>query len=163
MATIHPLFDSLTEPDESSSAAATPGGARAARLRAIKADIAVRLDRGGLTVGALAARHGVTPRYVQMLFQDEGTTFTAYVRHQLLAQAHRMLTDPRLAARSITSVAFDSGFRDLSYFNRTFRRRFGCSPSQARQAARHMHQAEIAPAFSRRNDDWSSAPQPYAA
>jgi AraC-like DNA-binding protein len=30
----------------------------------------------------------------------------------------------------------DTGFGDLSYFNRTFRRRFGCSPSQARAAAR---------------------------
>jgi hypothetical protein len=37
----------------------------------------------------------------------------------------RMLTDPRFAGRSITSVAFDAGFGDVSYFNRSFRCRFG--------------------------------------
>src|SRR5262249_44100849 len=41
-------------------------------------------------------------------------------------------------ARSITSVAFDAGFGDLSYFNRTFRRRFGDTPSGVRSTiARH--------------------------
>jgi AraC-like DNA-binding protein len=43
-----------------------------------------------------------------------------------------MLTDPQLADRSITSVAFDAGFGDLSYFNRVFRRRFGGTPSEIR-------------------------------
>src|SRR5262249_52932149 len=140
--------------DRFGAAAMPAGGVRSARLRAVKADIAAHLDRGDLTVGALAARHRVTPRYVQALFHREGTTFTAYVRHQMLARAHRMLTDPRLAERSITSVAFDAGFHDLSYFNRLFRRCFGCSPSQLRRAA---HQGEIALPFSRRDAGWSCA------
>ena len=109
---------------------------RAARLRAMKADIVTSLDRSELSVEMLAARHRVTPRYVQILFNGEGTTFTEFVRSQRLALAHRMLIDPHLADRSITSVAFDVGFNDLSYFNRLFRRRFGCSPSQLRRAAR---------------------------
>jgi AraC-like DNA-binding protein len=46
-----------------------------------------------------------------------------------------MLTDPRLAARSITSIAFDAGFGDLSYFNRCFRRRYGATPSDVRSSA----------------------------
>src|SRR5262245_1735561 len=109
---------------------------RAARLRAIKADIVTSLDRGDMSVETLAARHGVTPRYVQILFNREATTCTEFVRSQRLALAHRMLIDPHLAHRSITSVAFDVGFNDLSYFNRLFRRRFGCPPSQLRRAAR---------------------------
>jgi transcriptional regulator GlxA family with amidase domain len=51
-------------------------------------------------------------------------------------RAHQMLTDPRLANRPVISVAFDTGFQDLSYFNRTFRRRFGGTPSEVRAAAR---------------------------
>src|SRR5262245_34569599 len=109
---------------------------RAARLRAMKADIVTRLDRSDLSVETLAARHRVTPRYVQILFNSEARTFTQFVRKRRLALAHRMLIDPHLAHRSITSVAFDVGFNDLSYFNRLFRRRFGCSPSQLRRAAR---------------------------
>jgi AraC-like DNA-binding protein len=111
-------------------------GLRAARLRAIKADIAGKLDRGDLSVDALAAQHRVTPRNVQMLFDGEGTTFTQFVRDQRLARAHRMLTDPRLAGRSISTVALDAGFGDISYFNRAFRRRFGDTPSGVRMEAR---------------------------
>src|SRR6185312_2395425 len=40
------------------------GGVRAARLRAIKADIRRALSDSALTLNDLASRHGVTPRYV---------------------------------------------------------------------------------------------------
>ena len=43
-----------------------------------------------------------------------------------------MLRDPRFVARSITSIAYDAGFGDLSYFNRTFRRHYGATPSDIR-------------------------------
>jgi AraC-like DNA-binding protein len=107
-------------------------GLRAARLRAIKADTAERLASPDLSVEKAAMRHGVSPRYVQMLFEQEGTTFSQYVIGQRLARAYRLLTDPRFVGRSITSVAFDAGFSDLSYFNRTFRRCYGGTPSEVR-------------------------------
>ena len=55
---------------------------------------------------------------------------------QRLARTQRMLIDPRLAGRAITAIAFDAGFGDLSHFNRTFRRRFGMTPSEVRAATR---------------------------
>jgi AraC-like DNA-binding protein len=111
-------------------------GVRAAILRAIKQDIAGHLDRADLSVATVAARNGVGPRYVQRLFEAEGTTFTEYVLEERLARAYRLLSDPRQVARKICAVAFDVGFGDLSYFNRTFRRRFGSPPSDIRAAAR---------------------------
>ena len=105
-------------------------GLRAARLRAIKADIADKLTSQNLSVEAVAMRQGVSPRYIQMLFEQEGTTFSQYVIGQRLARAHWILTDLRFADRSITSVAFDAGFGDLSYFNRAFRRCYGGTPSE---------------------------------
>ncbi|MFI0847472.1 AraC family transcriptional regulator [Mesorhizobium sp. IMUNJ 23232] len=110
-------------------------GARAARLRAIKDDIAANLD-GDVSIDAIARRHRVTPRSVQMAFEAEGTTFTDFVLGQRLARAHRMLTDPLRIGQKISTVAFDAGFGDLSYFNRVFRRRFGAIPSEVREAAR---------------------------
>ena len=110
-------------------------GLRAARLRAIKADIAEKLTSQNLSVEAVAMRQGVSPRYIQMLFEQEGTTFSQYVIGQRLARAHRILTDLRFADRSITSVAFDAGFGDLSYFNRAFRRCYGGTPSEIRADA----------------------------
>jgi len=109
-------------------------GMRAARLSAIKADIAGHLAGRELTVAAVAGRQGVTPRYVQRLFGQEGTTFSQFVLRQRLTQAHRMLADPLCARWPITAIAFEAGFGDLSYFNRSFRRRYAASPSDVRKA-----------------------------
>jgi len=71
-----------------------------------------------------------------MLFETDGTTFSEFLLGQRLALAYRMLTGPRSGNRPIGSIALDVGFNDLSYFNRTFRRRFGATPSDVRAAAR---------------------------
>ena len=109
-------------------------GARAARLRAVKADIAGHLG-GELSVASVAARQRLPLRYVQRLFEEEGTTFTDFVLAERLARAKELLNDPRFADRPVSIIAFDVGFGTLSYFNRTFRRRFGASPSDVRALA----------------------------
>ncbi|HEY6259546.1 MAG TPA: AraC family transcriptional regulator [Xanthobacteraceae bacterium] len=110
-------------------------GIRAARLHAVKSDIMENLGRPGLTTTTMAARHGVTPRYVRLLFEREGMTFSQFVLEQRLAKAQRMLADPHLAERPIMTIAFEVGFGDLSYFNRAFRRRYGITPSDLRERA----------------------------
>lgn len=112
------------------------GGLRAARLQAIKDDVARNIDRADLSVAAIADRHGCTPRFVQRLFEMEGTTFTDYVLAQRLTLAHRRLIDPRCDGEKISAVAYDAGFGDVSYFNRVFRRHFGAAPSDVRAQAR---------------------------
>jgi AraC-like DNA-binding protein len=111
-------------------------GLAAARLCAIKSDIAAHLGDGSLSVVAVAARQEVTPRYVQMLFESEGMTFSQYVLATRLAHARRMLSDLCSAGRTITAIAFAAGFSDLSHFNRAFRRAYGTTPSDVRAAAR---------------------------
>jgi AraC-like DNA-binding protein len=110
-------------------------GIAAARLRVIMADISANLGDGDLSAAQIARRHRVTPRYIHKLFESEGLTFSAFVLGQRLARAHRVLSDPRHADRNISSVAFDAGFGDLSYFNRTFRRRYAATPTDIRQTA----------------------------
>jgi AraC-like DNA-binding protein len=112
-------------------------GLAAARLREIKTDITANLSRADLSVGEIALRQRVTPRYIQMLFETEGTTFSEFVRNVRLSKAHRMLEDLRLVDRSISAIAFEAGFSDLSYFNKVFRRRFGGTPSDVRTASRN--------------------------
>jgi AraC-like DNA-binding protein len=51
-----------------------------------------------------------------------------------------MLSDPRYTASTISTIAFDAGFADLSYFNRAFRRRYGLTPSDIRAKARSEEQ-----------------------
>jgi methylphosphotriester-DNA--protein-cysteine methyltransferase len=67
--------------------------------------------------------------------QRREITIGQYVLDQRLALACRRLRDTRLAGRTISSIAHDAGFGDLSYFNRTFRRRYGVTPSGARAPA----------------------------
>jgi AraC-like DNA-binding protein len=112
-------------------------GLRVARLRAIKTDIIHNLRDGDVSVAALAGRHRVTARYVQRLFESEGTTLSRFVLGQRLAQVHRMLGDTRHAHRTIATLAYDVGFGDLSTFNREFRRCFGATPSDVRAAVRN--------------------------
>jgi AraC-like DNA-binding protein len=114
-------------------------GVRATRLRAIKEDVARNLEHGDLSVGAVAARHRVTARYVQKLFDHEGTTFSEYVLGQRLAFAHRLLSDPRRAAEKVACVAFASGFGDVSYFYRAFRRHYGVLPTDVRATSDAKH------------------------
>jgi AraC-like DNA-binding protein len=46
-----------------------------------------------------------------------------------------MLSDRPCLDLAIIDIAFASGFRDVSHFNRVFRRRFGETPSGVRPAA----------------------------
>ena len=110
-------------------------GGRAARLAAIKQDIMASLADPELSVASVARRQGVSPRYVHKLFEVDGTTYSEFVVGQRLREAHRMLTDPRLAGQPVGAIALAVGFGDLSYFNRTFRRQFGATPSEVRQMA----------------------------
>ncbi|WP_419693885.1 helix-turn-helix domain-containing protein [Mesorhizobium muleiense] len=104
-------------------------GLRAARLQAIKADL---VKDAAIQIDELAARHGISPRYVQMLFEAAGTTFSAFALERRLDAARTMLTSPRYASWSVTELAFEAGFSDLSHFNRRFKRRFLMTPSEMR-------------------------------
>ena len=98
----------------------------------MKTDIVANIAGRDVTIDKLAARHRISPRYIGSLFAAAGTTFTDFVLGQRLALAHRKLTDPRFAGQAIGTIAYDSGFGDLSYFNHAFRRRYGASPSDVR-------------------------------
>jgi len=109
-------------------------GVRAARLEAIKKTVREKLPDGTMSEADIAAQHRVTPRYLQMLFESGGTTFTEFVCEERLSRARRMLLSPRSTGRKIADIAFDCGFGDISYFNRKFRARYSTSPSEIRVA-----------------------------
>jgi AraC-like DNA-binding protein len=107
----------------------------AVRLQVIKSDILAHLQDDTLGIQTLAARQRITPRYVHRLFEGEGLTYSQFVLQQRLDRAHRLLRDPRWAHRAISTIAYEVGFGDLSYFNRTFRRQYDHTPTDVRVAA----------------------------
>jgi AraC-like DNA-binding protein len=102
------------------------------RMNAIKSDIEARLEDRRLTAREIAERHSISLRYLQKLFEDERTTFSEFVLQRRLDRALRLLQSAGSWETSITEIAFGVGFGDLSYFNRTFRRRFGAAPRDIR-------------------------------
>lgn len=112
------------------------GGVRVARLRAIKADIDRHLCDAGLSIDRIAVCHSISPRYIRKLFQEERTTFSDFVLHLRLERSRKLLRSPEHAAGTIASIAYACGFNDQSWFNRTFRRRYGITPSDFRGSDR---------------------------
>jgi AraC-like DNA-binding protein len=107
-------------------------GLRASRLKLAKSYIVSQSPRRDLSVGAVASSLNVTPRYVQRLFEADGTTFSEFLTRQRLARAHRLLCEPSSGTSAISTIAYDVGFGDLSYFNRCFRREYGMTPREVR-------------------------------
>jgi AraC-like DNA-binding protein len=112
-------------------------GQRAARQAAILQAIEGRSGDPDLSVSVVAAALGITPRYVHRLLEDTGKSFTHHLLETRLERAAALLRDPHWGNRRIADIAVQAGFSDLSYFSRAFRRRFGATPTDIREAARH--------------------------
>jgi AraC-like DNA-binding protein len=107
-------------------------GIGGARLALVKQEIERNLTDPEFDIGTVARRQGVTPRYIQRLFEREGTTFSQFLRDARLDRARAAL---EAGGGTISSIAFDCGFGDLSHFNKAFRSRFGATPSDIKAIA----------------------------
>lgn len=107
-------------------------GIRAARLALVKDYIRERLTDVELSVEGVALGQGISPRYVHRLFEAEGVTFSSFLRDMRLDLVYRQLKTGGGARASISTLAFDAGFSDLSNFNRAFKKRFDMTPSELR-------------------------------
>lgn len=54
----------------------------------------------------------------------------AWITERRIVHAHHLLLNTRM---SIVDIAMESGFSSQSYFSQSYRRRFGCTPSDARR------------------------------
>lgn len=107
----------------------TPSGT-STLLDHIEAFLASTQD-GPVTLREVAASVNLSPCHFCSVFKKQtGLTFTAYRNRRRLDRAEALLRQP---GRRISDVAFEAGFESIPYFNRAFRRRFGCSPSDYRR------------------------------
>lgn len=113
-----------------------PNSAAGDLLSRILAHVEDRLADPALTPSRIAARFGISPRYLHMLFSATGGTLSAHIRTRRLAAMRRDLADPRQAERSITEIALHWGFSDGAHASRAFSAAFGQSPSQFRAGRR---------------------------
>jgi AraC-like DNA-binding protein len=104
------------------------------RIVSIKSYIERRLADGSFSLTDVADNEGITPRAIQKFFSREGTTFSRYVLGRRLSLAKGLLLAEG-PSMPISQIAYNVGFNDLSYFNRTFRSRYGVRPSDLRRLA----------------------------
>jgi AraC-like DNA-binding protein len=128
----HDLMALAIGPTADFAETARTRGLRASRLRLAKSHIVANSHRRDISLATVASHLGVTPRYIQRLFEADGTTFSDFLVGQRLARAHRLLCEPNRGHMAISEIAYDSGFGDLSYFNRRFRRLYGLTPRDVR-------------------------------
>jgi AraC-like DNA-binding protein len=126
------LIDAAIRPTMDGGDISAGGGCKLEQQHAVLAEIARRCGNPALDVDAVALRLGLSRRSVQRLLEQTGKSFVEHVSEYRLQRAYAMLGDPRCAHLRIIDVASASGFRDVSNFNRVFRRRFGNTPSQVR-------------------------------
>jgi AraC-like DNA-binding protein len=108
-------------------------GVRAARCAAILREIERRIADPQLTPTTIALSLGITPRYIHRVLEDTNRTFSDHVLQRRLERAAILLRDPQWLQHKVSGIANESGFKDLSYFNRSFRRYFGVTPSDMRR------------------------------
>lgn len=84
------------------------------------------------TIQSMAHTLGVSQRQLQRAFATLGTTPTDYLLHKRLEYACQLLMIRRSNKNGllVSSIAYTSGFNDVSYFNRQFRKHFLCTPGQ---------------------------------
>ena len=108
-------------------------GARAALLHRILQRMETMLGDPDMSIGALAADAGISPRYLRRLFAAEKLNFAATLKARRLDRCYADLTSPLHAQLGISAIAFRWGFNDAAHFSRSFRDRFGVSPRTHRK------------------------------
>lgn len=110
-------------------------GVRQVRRAAVVREIETSFGDPNLDAEVVAIRLGITSRYVHLLLEPTGQTFSEHLLEQRLMSAAAILRDPGQWGRKIADIAFQVGFADLSHFNRNFRRKYGATPTDIRHAA----------------------------
>lgn len=99
----------------------------------VKALVEEGLADFGLTPDVVARRAGLSARYINTLFNDEGSSLMRYVWKRRLENCRKDMRDPRCLGDHLSDIAFRWGFSDTSHFSRAFKREFGCSPRDDRR------------------------------
>lgn len=101
---------------------------RALALIRVKDMVERNLENCELDPAMVSKELKLSTRYINQLFEAEKTSLSRYIWRRRLERTAHNLRDPALRCRSISLIAMDNGFNDLSHFSKAFRQRFDLSP-----------------------------------
>jgi AraC-like DNA-binding protein len=103
------------------------------------------LSDPNLSPKKIAASSRISLSYLYSLFNDDDTTVGQFVQVKRLQRAYEILVgDPR-GHRTVSEIAYEVGFKNVSHFSRTFSRHFRIPPRDVRKLS-HDSFPEIASA-----------------
>ncbi len=98
------------------------------QLQRIKQFLLNNLPDTGLTAENIALATHVSPRTLNRLFAQEGTTAIRWLWQQRLSACHDALLKRHV--RRVSDAALNFGFTNLSHFSRAFKNAYGIPPQQ---------------------------------
>ena len=91
-------------------------------------------DDPDLGAATLAVKFRCSERYVHRLFSTTDRSVGEHVNDKRILDCTRKLLDHDCRNKTIAEIAFTAGFRDISHFNRLFKRSNGTAPREFRRA-----------------------------
>ena len=111
------------------------GSVRSERLRQVRSHIERNVGNPLLSPERVAAACSMSVRALHYLFKDTGQSVSDYIWERRLQRCREALQMPAERRRTVTEIALAAGFNSMSHFSSAFRRRFGVTPSDARDSA----------------------------
>ena len=115
--------------------ASEPDSSEDRRWLRARADLDANLADPGLNAERLARLQGISRRRLDAIFAAHGQSAERLIWERRIERAAEELSNPAHAWRSLIDIALGWGFSSPSHFSRSFRRRFGESPSGFRARA----------------------------
>ena len=107
---------------------------QALTLMRVKVFVNDNLRDPTLNAQHVALGTGLSARYINKLFEPEGSSLMRYILRRRLERCSSDLLNPANATLRVSDIAFRWGFNDLSHFSRVFRSCYGCAPRDWREA-----------------------------
>ncbi|PKW18000.1 AraC family transcriptional regulator [Saccharopolyspora spinosa] len=86
----------------------------------------------GLNTESIAQALGWSQRQIQTVLRQAGTTPSELIRQERLHYARQQLENPANVHKTITQIAYESGFNSAHTFTKAFRQHFGHTPKDHR-------------------------------
>jgi AraC family transcriptional regulator, positive regulator of tynA and feaB len=102
------------------------------RIQAYREYTESRLGDGDLRPAHVAHQFSISERYLRMIFQSSGESFSTFLLRIRLERVAKLLRDDYYANHTITGIALECGFNGASHFGQSFRRHFGRTPRDFR-------------------------------
>jgi AraC family transcriptional regulator, positive regulator of tynA and feaB len=120
---------------------AQPRQQTSSRLMAVRLYIDANLRNPSLSPATIAKANAISLRTLHRLFESTDDSVGAVIRERRLSRCRADLL--RGTDESVTAIAFRWGFRNISFFSRLFRERYGVSARELQMAARAAARSQM--------------------